>query len=132
MTERAAVEAWVRDYERLWRTAGTDGLSELFTADASYLASPWAQPIVGLPAIAEFWESERTGPDESFTMASKVIAVDGSTAIVRVSVEYDASGSRWRDLWILELGDDGRCAAFEEWPFAPGQSDGHDQLGTSQ
>ena len=132
MTERATVEAWVRDYERLWRTEGTDGLAELFTADASYLPSPWARPIVGLPAIAEFWESERTGPDEAFTMASEVIAVDGSTAVVRVSVEYGASGSRWRDLWVLELGEDGRCTAFEEWPFAPGQSDGHDQPGITE
>ncbi|WP_129788885.1 YybH family protein [Promicromonospora panici] len=136
MTQRATTEAWVRGYERLWRTPGTDGLAELFTTDASYLPSPWATPVVGLPALAEFWESERSGPDESFTMTSEVIAVDGPTAVVRVSVEYGAPersgepgafGSRWRDLWVLQFDEDGRCAAFEEWPFAPGQPDGHDQ-----
>ncbi|WP_369372689.1 nuclear transport factor 2 family protein [Promicromonospora sp. Populi] len=129
MTNRTTVETWVSDYERLWRTAGTAGLSDLFTADASYLPSPWASPIVGLPALTEFWEAERDGPDESFTMSSEVIAVDGSTAIVRVNVEYsgdDGSNGRWRDLWVLTFDDDERCAAFEEWPFAPRQRDGHE------
>ena len=27
-----------------------------------------------------------------------------------------------RDLWVLRLGDDGRCSWFEEWPFWPEQS----------
>ncbi|MFC8799271.1 hypothetical protein ACFT2C_16170 [Promicromonospora sp. NPDC057138] len=58
-------------------------------------------------------------------MAAEVVAVDGPTAVVRVSVEYGGSGSRWRGLWVLTFDEDGRCAAFEEWPFAPGQSDGH-------
>lgn len=127
MTNRTTVETWVSNYERLWRTAGTDGLSDLFTADASYLTSPWASPVVGLPALAEFWDAERDGPDESFTMSSEVIAVDGPTAVVRVNVEYEGeSDGRWRDLWVLTFDDDGRCAAFEEWPFAPRQPDGHD------
>jgi hypothetical protein len=125
-TTHENVLTWVRDYERLWRTPGTNGLAELFTADASYLTSPWAPPIEGLPALAEFWEEGRDGPDEPFTMTSEVIAADGPTAVVRVSVEYGGGGGRWRDLWILGFDDDGRCAAFEEWPFAPGQPDGQE------
>lgn len=125
MTDHTTVETWVREYERLWRTPGTDGLTDLFTTRATYRTSPWAPPIVGLPALADFWDAERDGPDEPFTMASEVVAVDGSAAVVRVSVEYGVSGDRWRDLWVLELDEDGRCSAFEEWPFAPLQHDGH-------
>jgi hypothetical protein len=33
--------------------------------------------------------------------------------------------SRWRDLWVLRFDADGRCTAFEEWPFVPDQPDGH-------
>jgi hypothetical protein len=126
--DRAAVEAWVTGYERLWRTAGTDGLADLFTADASYRPSPWAWPVEGFPAIAEFWDAERDGPDEPFTMASDVVAVDGLTAVVRVSVEYGSGSGSWRDLWVLRFDESGRCAAFEEWPFAPGQDDGHEPV----
>jgi ketosteroid isomerase-like protein len=123
--DRTAAARWVADYERLWRTAGTELLTEIFAPDASYLPSPWAQPLEGVEMIAEFWEAERRGADEEFTMSSEVVAVEGSTAIVRVHISYAASGRPWRDLWVLRLDPDGRCSSFEEWPFAPDQPDGH-------
>jgi len=124
--DRRAVEQWVAGYERLWRTPGTDELVDLFLPDATYLPSPWAQPIEGLDEIAQFWDAERDDADEEFTMSSDVVAVDGGTAVVRVFVEYGAPRNRrWRDLWVLRFAGDGRCSSFEEWPFAPGQPDGH-------
>jgi hypothetical protein len=123
--DRTAVEQWVAHYELLWRTPGTGLLAELFVPDASYLPSPWEQPVEGLEMIAGFWEAERKGADEEFTMSSDVVAVEGATAVVRVHVEYAASGRPWRDLWVLRFAGDGRCSSFEEWPFAPGQPDGH-------
>ena len=65
---RTAAEKWVADYERAWRTSGTGLLAELFVPDASYLPSPWAHSVEGLDAIARFWEAERDGHDEEFTM----------------------------------------------------------------
>jgi uncharacterized protein (TIGR02246 family) len=124
--DRSAVEKWVADYERVWRTPGTEVLAEIFAPDASYLPSPWAKSIDGLEAIAQFWEAERDGADEEFTMSSDIVAVDGPTAVVRVFVEYGSPGSGpWRDLWVLRFAEDGRCSSFEEWPFAPDQADGH-------
>jgi hypothetical protein len=125
--DRADVERWVTGYERIWRSPDTGALGELFAPGARYLPSPWAEPLDGLPAIAAFWEAERDGPDEAFTMASELVALDGPTAVVRVAVDYgDVGSSRWRDLWVLRFDDAGRCTSFEEWPFAPGQPDGHD------
>jgi ketosteroid isomerase-like protein len=128
--ERADVERWVDGYERAWRSADTEALGDLFSPDASYLPSPWAAPLQGMAAIARFWDDEREGPDEPFTMAREILAVDGTTAVVRVSVDYDGQGAtaaqRWRDLWVIRFDADGRCVAFEEWPFAPGQRDGHE------
>jgi ketosteroid isomerase-like protein len=116
------VEAWVAGYERAWRTAGTDALRDLFTEDAGYRQSPYAQPVSGLPAIAAMWEDEREGPDEAFTMATEVVAVDGAIAVVRVHVRYgEPAGREYRDLWVMRFAPDGRCAEFEEWPFWPGQ-----------
>lgn len=125
--ERTGVEHWVAAYERSWRTPGTEHLAQLFAPNATYRPSPWANAVSGLDAIGRFWESERKGPDEAFEMASDVVAVEGNTAVVRVAVDYlQPPFPRWRDLWIIEFGDDGRCTAFEEWPFAPDQRDGHE------
>lgn len=120
------VEVWVDRYERLWRTPGTDQLVELFLPSVTYRPSPWARAVEGLDEIARFWGSERDSAGEEFIMSSDVVAADGDTAVVRVSVEYGApEAGRWRNLWILRFAPDGRCAAFEEWPFAPDQPDGH-------
>jgi hypothetical protein len=120
MTDRADVESWIEGYERAWRTAGTDPLGELFTADASYRMSPYEEPAIGLEAIGELWRRERVGPDEEFSMRSEVVAVDRDIAVARIEVAY-ATGAEYRDLWILRFADDGRCREFEEWPFWPGQ-----------
>ena len=114
------VARWVAGYERAWRSPGTEELAELFTVDAVYSTGPYEDPIVGLPAIGVMWERERSGPDENFTMTSDVVAVDGDTAVVRVEVHYGPPTTQeFRDLWVMRFAGDGRCRAFEEWPFAP-------------
>jgi hypothetical protein len=101
-------------------------LDEVFAETVTYVMSPWTMPVVGLPALRRFWEAARSGPDEGFRMTSEIVALDGSTAVVRVFVDYD-DGQRWRDLWVVTLDGRGRCERFEEWPFAPSQDDGHGQ-----
>jgi uncharacterized protein (TIGR02246 family) len=120
--ERAQVAQWVDAYERAWRTAGTDGLCELFTNDATYQTTPFADRQRGLAAIAELWEAERAGPGEAFTLESEIVAVEGDTGVVRCEVAYGAPHNRiYRDIWIVRLDETGRCFHFEEWPFWPGQ-----------
>jgi ketosteroid isomerase-like protein len=114
------VEAWIAAYERAWRTAGTAALNELFSEQAFYRMSPYGEPAQGLAAIGELWERERTGPDEEFEMDYEVLAIDGDTAVARLEVKY-ASGTEYRDLWVIRFAADGRCREFEEWPFWPGQ-----------
>ena len=119
---RDVVSAWLAIYEKAWRTAGVDLLGSLFTEDASYLQGPYDQPVVGLPAIGRMWQETRDGADEVFTSTTAIIAVDGPTAVVRVEVKYgEPVTQEYRDLWIMRFDDDGRCCAYEEWPFWPGQ-----------
>lgn len=120
MSER--VLAWVRRYERAWRTAGTEMLGELFREDALYLPDPFAEPLRGLAAISTFWQAEREGPEETFSLAVEVIADQGPRGVARLEVVYgDPPTRRYRDLWIITFDADGRAAVFEEWPFFPGR-----------
>jgi ketosteroid isomerase-like protein len=117
---RDQVSGWIADYERAWRSPGTEALAALFTADASYLQGPYREPVVGLPAIARMWEDERAGPAEVFQMTSEIVAVDGDTAVARIEVRYgDPVDQEYLDLWIMRFAADGRCRSFEEWPFSP-------------
>jgi ketosteroid isomerase-like protein len=114
------VQRWLAGYEAAWRAAGTGQLADLYTSDATYLQSPYEAPVTGLAAIGRMWEQEREGPDEVFTLATEIIAVDGPTAVVRAEVCYAGPPRQeYRDLWVIRLGDDGRCNWFEEWPYWP-------------
>ena len=120
MTDRAMVSRWLAGYEAAWRAPGTGQLAEIFTEDASYRLSPYEEPVVGLAAIGSMWDAERDGPDEVFTLATDIVAVDGPTAVVRAEVGYGNPVRReYRDLWMIRLGEDGRCSWFEEWPYWP-------------
>lgn len=122
MTDRTSVDRWVTNYEAAWRTAGTELLAALFTEDAVYLQSPYEEPVVGLAAIGRMWVDERDGPDEIFTLRHDTVATEGATAVVRAEVGYgDPVHQEYRDLWIVQFDDDGRCRRFEEWPFWPGR-----------
>jgi ketosteroid isomerase-like protein len=119
---REQVTGWVARYEQAWRAAGTEALAGLFTADATYRQAPYQAPVTGLPAIARMWEAERDGPAEAFRMTSDIVALDGDMAVIRVEVWYgDPVAQEYRDLWLVRFAADGRCAAFEEWPFWPQQ-----------
>jgi len=109
---------WVAGYERAWRAGDLDGVEVLFTEDARYRASPYEASLVGHEAIKGYWLED---DDEVFTVTASPVAVEGRDAVVRLEVRYgDPVRQEYRDLWVLRFGPDGRCAAFEEWPFWPG------------
>jgi ketosteroid isomerase-like protein len=119
MTDRVLVSRWVAGYEAAWRSVGIGGLAALFSSDVVYRQSPYEEPVVGLAALGRMWDAERDGPDEGFTLATEVLAVDGDTAVVRAEVHYAEPEQEYRDLWIIRFGADGRCREFEEWPYWP-------------
>jgi hypothetical protein len=120
--EREDLARWIGEYERAWRTPGTAILEQLFTSDATYVASPFEPAIRGRAAIAAFWEAERQGADEIFSMAWEPVAVENNVGIARLEVRYGDPTTRiYRDLWVVTLDENGLCTAFEEWPFFPGQ-----------
>lgn len=120
--DHAALTEWIAAYERAWRTEGTEMLAALFTATASYRPAPFEPEVRGLQELAEFWEAEREGPDEAFSLSWEPVALEGDVAVARAEVRYGGPRpTRYRDLWIMRFDADGRCSEFEEWPFFPGQ-----------
>src|SRR3954454_12165032 len=51
--DRPQLTEWIADYERAWRSPGTQALAELFTENAIYSTAPYENPHRGLQAIAE-------------------------------------------------------------------------------
>ena len=109
--------AWVAAYERAWRDGDLDGVTRLFTEDARYRTSPYAEPRVGHTRIQEFW---RDDVGRSFTVAAEPVAVEDRHAVVRLEVRYETPAvQEYLDLWLLRFTPDGRVEDFEEWVYWP-------------
>ena len=117
--DRDSVMRWVEDYERAWRAADDSSVPRLFTEDASYRPSPYAEPEVGHAAIQAFWRDDE---GKTFTVVAQPVAVEGRDAVVRLEVRYgDPVTQEYRDLWVLRFASDGRVEDFEEWAYWPGK-----------
>ena len=99
--DRAAVQTWLDAYERLWREPGTDRLGEVFSDDATYLASPWATPrdrarrdrwVLGLRA------RRRRGVHDDQRDRGRGRGHGGGAR--RGGLRACRDPGRWRDLWI--------------------------------
>jgi hypothetical protein len=120
MTERC--EVGLRAYEAAWHTVGRGSLGDLFAADATYQAAPFDDRLVGMDAIARFWEAGREGSSEAFALGWGIVAAQGDTAVARARGCLRRSPSpTYRNLWIITLSTDGRCSRFTGRPFHPGQ-----------
>jgi hypothetical protein len=117
--DRDDVMRWVAGYERAWRTGDLEAVTELFTGDARYRTSPYADPRVGHAGIQAFW---RDDVGRSFTVAAEPVAVEGRQAVVRLEVRYETPAvQEYLDLWLLGFAADGRVEDFEEWVYWPGR-----------
>jgi ketosteroid isomerase-like protein len=115
--DRDSVMQWVAEYERVWRAGDLAGVPTLFTEDARYLVSPYAEAKVGHAEIQAFWLNDE---GRSFTVAAEPVAVEGRNAVVRLEVRYETPAlQEYRDVWLLRFADDGRVEHFEEWAFWP-------------
>jgi len=113
------VLGWVAGYERAWRDGDLDALARLFTEDARYRRSPYAEALVGLAGIGAVWREDQ---GDVFTVRAEPVAVEGRAAVVRLEVRYgDPVRQEYRDLWLLRFAADGRVEDFEEWAYWPGR-----------
>jgi uncharacterized protein (TIGR02246 family) len=118
VVDRDAVMRWVAGYERAWRDGDRQAVADLFTEDARYRTSPYAESRVGHAAIRDFWLDDE---GVTFTVRAEPVAVEGPDAVVRLEVRYGEPVDReYRDLWVLRFAPDGRVEDFEEWPLSGG------------
>lgn len=117
MTEReqtiADAERWLDGYRRAWASNDAAHIRALFTEDAEYRTDPWRPPLRGADAIVEGWLKHRDEPG-TWTYEGRVTAVDDRLVFIEGKTAY-SSGTRYSNLWVVRLADDGRASSFTEW-----------------
>jgi ketosteroid isomerase-like protein len=118
-TTEEAARHWVEGYEAAWKTNEPDDIRALFTDDAEYFTAPWGEPWAGADAIVAGWLEARDEPG-TYAFEWDVAGVDGDRVFVDARTDYAANedlpdGRVYRNLWVIDLADDGRARTFTEW-----------------
>ncbi|MGI9112243.1 MAG: nuclear transport factor 2 family protein [Gaiellaceae bacterium] len=111
-----AVQEWLDRYRHAWETANADAVVELFTDDASYRSSIFAEAHVGRDAIRAYWKRA--------TATQKAVVVQ----IGRPFVDADRVAAEWWTTMedegeevtlpgclLLRFDANGRCRELREY-----------------
>lgn len=116
--DRDRLEQWLADYGSAWETKDAEAAAALFTADARYYETPYAEPFVGPEGIGEYW-AEVTANQRDIEFRSEVLAVDGDVGVARWNAVFAAGPEDARieldGVFVLEFDGSGLCRELREW-----------------
>lgn len=112
------LEAWIDGYIRAWSTNDPDDIGALFSDDARYYTSPFAEPWQGRAGIVEGWLDRKDEPG-TFTFRYQILAVDAPLGILQGWTTYVDPPREYSNIWVVRLDDAGRCTEFTEWWMQP-------------
>ena len=113
---------WLTRYVQAWRTSDPADIAALFTPGARYLTQPDAQPWLGHEAIVSGWLA-RAAREPGWTTHHQILGTHrfpdrhGVRGFVQGRTVY-AGGDQtitFDNLWVVDLGPDGRAGSFTEW-----------------
>jgi len=112
----ADVVQWASLYKKSWEILDPDLLVSLFTSDAIYQTSPFAEPFHGRN-FHEMWASGK-GVQSGNYMNLEIWHVEDNTAIVQWIAQtnyFDKGPRHGNGILKLRFTDDGRCYELKEW-----------------
>ena len=117
-SDHGAHERWLAGYRRAWQSDAPADIEALFTEDATYSPSPFAETWRGRDAIVDEW-IKRGDSGAAWSFEHEILAVDGPVGVIQGLTTYDATDKDpetvYANLWIVSLAPDGRATSFAEW-----------------
>lgn len=110
------LKGWVDAYGQAWQTGDPDAAVLLFTEDAAYQETPFAEPARGRQAIYAYW-SLVAEHHQDVQFSGAILSV--TPAIVRCRATYlnrkTGDLTRFDGIFVLEFDAENRCTSFREW-----------------
>ena len=115
----ASFSTWLKAYGDAWQSGDADEIGSLFSAQAEYYVTPFAEPWRGRRAIVAAWQSGREGHSEvRYNFEALTLMGDRGLAHVQVTyltnafpldqVEADA-------IFSVVFDESERCREFRQW-----------------
>jgi hypothetical protein len=119
MISREEVADWLNMYVAAWKSYDPQEIGELFSEDARYYYSPYADPVRGRDAIVANWLENRDTPG-TYKAQYEPVAVEGNLAVANGrSTYFEEDGTtfstEYDNIFLIRFDEDGRCTEFREW-----------------
>lgn len=117
--DRETLHTWLAGYRGAWEGQDPDAAAELFSQDALYYETPFAEPFVGREAIRSYWRQGAADAQRDITFRFEIVGVDGPVGVARWTASFTRvpSGAHVEldGVLLATFADDDRCAVFREW-----------------
>ena len=117
--DAASLERWVEGYGNAWERRDANAAMALFTPDASYRETPYAEPFLGREAIGRYWASV-TEDQRNVHFEARVVAIDDDIGVVEWSATFTSVSTGATvgldGVFVLEF-EGGLCSELREWWF---------------
>jgi len=109
---------WLESYGRAWETRDADRAASLFTPDATYRETPFADAFEGREAIRGYW-SRVTADQTDIRFAFDIVSANGSIGVAAWSSRFRTiSGGAAVELngvFVLEFDGAETVRSLREW-----------------
>ena len=109
---------WLEAYGRAWQERDPAAAQALFSEDARYWETPYAEPFEGRGGVGEYW-ARVTADQDGVDFDYEVLAVAGVKGMARWSARFRSiSGDVPVELdgvFVLEFSDADHVGSLREW-----------------
>jgi hypothetical protein len=111
-------KSWLDAYGRAWEARDPHAATDLFTEDATYQETPFAEPMHGRSAIFQYW-SHVPHTQDRIKFGFEILAVTESIGVARWWVSFVRVPSQTQvkldGIFVVALDAENRCPEFREW-----------------
>lgn len=109
---------WLAAYGAAWEGKDVAGVAGLFTENALYQETPYAEPFRGRDGISDYWASV-TADQAEIDFSFETIAVSGSTGVAGWSARFRSIAGdvpvELNGVFVLEFDDADTVSSLREW-----------------
>ena len=112
------LKRWLEAYEKAWESRDAELVVRLFTTDASYRETPFAEAFEGREAIRDYW-SRVTADQSDIDFEFEIIAMNGATGIAQWSAKFRTKSGdvpvELNGVFVLEFAGPTEVRSLREW-----------------
>lgn len=111
-------KSWLDAYGRAWETRDPQAAADLFTEDATYQETPFAEPMRGRSAILAYW-SHVPRTQDHIRFGYEILAVTNDVGVAHWWASFVRIPSQVQvkldGIFVVSLDAENRCKEFREW-----------------